>query len=966
MSQDINRTQVLQNIRVRSTLKKDGSWIHRSNDAKKEQDTAGTNPDVETKPITARSSQVRMAARRFEAIDPPPSSPLQKAEVISSEGNSVNQASAENIPAPNDTRPEGSTVKTKPQPPTKAPIQNFNAQPEKTFTEATAENTEQHADAPADTCHNEDKASADADVKNPPAEISAAEGTVRESSKSKSTAGVPGESVIKREPPNTTNLEHAGVNMYGPPALATSGKETSLQGGVETPAVSDATPEEETALQNSTISVTDTLPAPSSQSDADTAKSVEFKVESAPPSEPVFKSGTEEAVEREDDGTVVEQSFDPTPKTAGDCDKELNTEDALDQVAASDAEGVLDNTEHAAIRLTDALDVEMAKAEAVPKPAEDPRQPHSEATAENTEQHADAPADTCHNEDKASAEADVKNPPAEISAAEGTVRESSKSKSTAGVPGESVIKREPPNTTNLEHAGVNMYGPPALATSGKETSLQGGVETPAVSDATPEEETALQNSTISVTDTLPAPSSQSDADTAKSVEFKVESAPPSEPVFKSGPEEAVECEDDGTVVEQSFDATPKTAADCDKELNTEDALDQVAASDAEGVLDNTEHAAIRLTDALDVEMAKAEAVPKPVEDPRQPHSEATAENTEQHADAPADTCHNEDKASADADVKNPPAEISAAEGTVRESSKSKSTAGVPGESVIKREPPNTTNLEHAGVNMCGLPALATSGKEASLQGGVETPAVSDATPEEETALQNSTISVTDTLPAPSSQSDADTAKSVEFKVESAPPSEPVFKSGPEEAVEREDDGTVVEQSFDATPKTAADCDKELNIEDALDQVAASDAEGVLDNTEHAAIRLTDALDVETAKAEAVPKPVEDPRQPHSEEFKPNQKCDDSHTSDVSQKPAEDVKSTKTLNKPVHGQSPCYFCNQVINGNVKIIFSEPSMNCHPECLKCGVCARALGNMLNHMFLKDQVIQCGWCFSEAVKK
>nr|XP_012780804.2 uncharacterized protein LOC101463823 isoform X1 [Maylandia zebra]XP_024659738.1 uncharacterized protein LOC101463823 isoform X1 [Maylandia zebra] len=378
MSKDINRSQVLQNIRVRSTLKKDGSWIQRSNDAKKEQDTAGTNTDVETKPIPARSSQVRLAARRFEAIDPPPSSPLQKAEVISSEGNSANQASAENISAPKDTRPEGSTVKIEPQPPTKAPIQNINAQPEKTFTEATAENTEQHADAPADNCHNEDKASADADVKNPPAEISAAEGTVRESSESKSTAGVSGESVIKTEPPNTTNLEHAGVNMYGPPALATSGKEASLQGGVETPAVSDATPEEETALQHSTISVTDTLPAPSSQSDADTAKGVEFKVECAPPSEPVFKSGTEEAVEREDEGTVVEQSFDPTPKTAADCDKELNIEDALDQVAASDAEGVLDNTEHAAIRLTDASDVETAKAEAVPKPVEDPRQPHSE------------------------------------------------------------------------------------------------------------------------------------------------------------------------------------------------------------------------------------------------------------------------------------------------------------------------------------------------------------------------------------------------------------------------------------------------------------------------------------------------------------------------------------------------------------------------------------------------------------
>lgn len=36
------------------------------------------------------------------------------------------------------------------------------------------------------------------------------------------------------------------------------------------------------------------------------------------------------------------------------------------------------------------------------------------------------------------------------------------------------------------------------------------------------------------------------------------------------------------------------------------------------------------------------------------------------------------------------------------------------------------------------------------------------------------------------------------------------------------------------------------------------------------------------------------------------------------------------------------------------------------LQCGVCARALGDMLTPMFLKDQVIQCGVCFSEAVKK
>lgn len=378
MAQDVDRNKVLQTIRVRSAIKKDGSWIQGQNDAKKEQDTAGTSHAVETKPSPFRGSHVRSTAKRFEAIDSSPSSPLQKAEVVPSEGDSTNQASGEIIPALKDTQPKGSAAETKRQAPTKEPIQSFKAQPEKAFTDATAENTEQHADAPADTCHNEAEASADADVKNPAVKIAAVEGTVRESGESKCAAGVPGECLIKREPANATNLEHAGVNLHKPPAVATSGKEASLQGSGETPAVSDATPKEKAALQNSVISVPDTLPKPSAQPDADDVKSVESKVKSAKPSEAVFKTGTDELVECIADNTVVKKSFASTPKTAADHVKELNTDDALEHVAASDAEGVKDNTVYTAIRLTDALDVQTPTTKTVPKPVEEPKQPHSE------------------------------------------------------------------------------------------------------------------------------------------------------------------------------------------------------------------------------------------------------------------------------------------------------------------------------------------------------------------------------------------------------------------------------------------------------------------------------------------------------------------------------------------------------------------------------------------------------------
>lgn len=94
-----------------------------------------------------------------------------------------------------------------------------------------------------------------------------------------------------------------------------------------------------------------------------------------------------------------------------------------------------------------------------------------------------------------------------------------------------------------------------------------------------------------------------------------------------------------------------------------------------------------------------------------------------------------------------------------------------------------------------------------------------------------------------------------------------------------------------------------------------------------------------------------------------------------------------------GKAVCSFCDQVIIGNVKITFNEPHMTCHEHCLKvcifcletwfisvvyeqidmhnvdyilqCGVCAKALGDLVTPIFLHDQVIHCGGCFAKALK-
>ncbi|XP_029303776.1 zinc finger protein 185-like [Cottoperca gobio] len=82
------------------------------------------------------------------------------------------------------------------------------------------------------------------------------------------------------------------------------------------------------------------------------------------------------------------------------------------------------------------------------------------------------------------------------------------------------------------------------------------------------------------------------------------------------------------------------------------------------------------------------------------------------------------------------------------------------------------------------------------------------------------------------------------------------------------------------------------------------------------------------------------------------------------RPKEEQQSTQTQNK-TRNTNVCSFCDKMIKGNVKIHLSEPVMTCHPDCLKCGVCAKALGDLLTVIFLHDQVVHCGGCFAKTLR-
>ncbi|KAK5918395.1 hypothetical protein CgunFtcFv8_003166 [Champsocephalus gunnari] len=140
--------------------------------------------------------------------------------------------------------------------------------------------------------------------------------------------------------------------------------------------------------------------------------------------------------------------------------------------------------------------------------------------------------------------------------------------------------------------------------------------------------------------------------------------------------------------------------------------------------------------------------------------------------------------------------------------------------------------------------------------------------------------------------------------------------------------TVV-KSVECEVKSAplAETVTELHIEDALLEPVPA-LEDVQDKSTDSPVEQSKALEVEHPKTEAAPEPQDD----------------------QNQNSYEAIRKTNV----------CSYCDKFIDGNVKLFLNEPVMICHPDCLKCGVCAMALGDLLTAIFLHGQVIHCGGCF------
>ncbi|KAK2838935.1 hypothetical protein Q7C36_013749 [Tachysurus vachellii] len=60
---------------------------------------------------------------------------------------------------------------------------------------------------------------------------------------------------------------------------------------------------------------------------------------------------------------------------------------------------------------------------------------------------------------------------------------------------------------------------------------------------------------------------------------------------------------------------------------------------------------------------------------------------------------------------------------------------------------------------------------------------------------------------------------------------------------------------------------------------------------------------------------------------------------------------------------CTYCGSLVGNDSKITIDHLNISCHPECFKCGVCSKPMGDFIHSMFLHRGTVLCESCYSNA---
>ncbi|XP_072519920.1 zinc finger protein 185 isoform X3 [Salminus brasiliensis] len=63
-------------------------------------------------------------------------------------------------------------------------------------------------------------------------------------------------------------------------------------------------------------------------------------------------------------------------------------------------------------------------------------------------------------------------------------------------------------------------------------------------------------------------------------------------------------------------------------------------------------------------------------------------------------------------------------------------------------------------------------------------------------------------------------------------------------------------------------------------------------------------------------------------------------------------------------SACTYCGALVGNDAKITIEHLNISCHPECFKCGICSKPMGDFLDNMFLHRGTVHCESCYANVL--
>ncbi|KAF4085522.1 hypothetical protein AMELA_G00096170 [Ameiurus melas] len=63
-------------------------------------------------------------------------------------------------------------------------------------------------------------------------------------------------------------------------------------------------------------------------------------------------------------------------------------------------------------------------------------------------------------------------------------------------------------------------------------------------------------------------------------------------------------------------------------------------------------------------------------------------------------------------------------------------------------------------------------------------------------------------------------------------------------------------------------------------------------------------------------------------------------------------------------SACTYCGSLVGNDSKITIDHLNILCHPECFKCGICTKPMGDFIDSMFLHNGMVHCESCYSNVI--